>query len=136
MPADIVGDQIELRGLRVLAFCGVLPEEQARRQPFSLDIDLHVDLAPAGRNDNLTDTVDYGDVCDRVQRLAADGRFSLMERFAAVIADELLGIDGVSGVEVSVTKVRPPVGVDLATSGVRIRRGVSDEAGKPSAGSR
>jgi hypothetical protein len=38
-------DRIELRGLRVLAYCGALPEEQVRRQPFSIDADIEADLS-------------------------------------------------------------------------------------------
>jgi dihydroneopterin aldolase len=130
MPAP--SDRIELRGLRVLAYCGVLPEEQARRQPFSVDVDLECDLATPGRSDDLADTVDYGDVCARIERLAAGSRFALLERFAQAIADEALGIEGVSVASIRVSKLRPPVSQDLASSGVRITRA---RPATPSAGS-
>ena len=116
------GDRIELRGLRVLAYCGVLPEEQARRQPFQVDLDLDCDLAAAGQSDDLTDTVDYAAVCTAVERLASDERFALLERFAQAIADAVLEHDAVSSVTVAVAKLRPPVPQDLASSGVRIVR--------------
>ena len=116
------GDRIELRGLRVLAYCGVLPEEQARRQPFSVDLDLHCDLRTAGQSDDLADTADYGAVCEAVERLAADERFALLERFAQAIADAVLVHDVVTSVTVAVAKLRPPVPQDLASSGVRITR--------------
>ena len=51
-------DAIELRSLRVLAFCGILPEEVERRQPFEIDVDVHVDLTAAGTSDDLTQTID------------------------------------------------------------------------------
>ncbi len=51
-------DRIELRGLRVSAFCGVLPEEKARRQPFEVDLDVHADLSTASASDDLADTID------------------------------------------------------------------------------
>ncbi len=86
VPADI----IELRGLRVLAFCGVLPEEVERRQPFEIDIDVHADLRAAGRSDDLGDTIDYGSLCAAVSELADIGRFSLLERFAQEVADTVL----------------------------------------------
>jgi dihydroneopterin aldolase len=130
MPAP--SDRIELRGLRVLAHCGVLPEEQARRQPFSVDVDLECDLATPGRSDDLADTVDYGDVCARIERLAAGSRFQLLERFAQAIVEEALAIEGVSVASVRVSKLRPPVPQDLASSGVRITRA---RPAAPSAGS-
>lgn len=117
-----MSDLIELRGLRVLAYCGVLPEEQARRQPFSFDLDLEADLAAAGRSDDLADTVDYGEVCARVEHLVTAGRFALLEHLAQAVADEVLALPGASAVTVRVTKLRPPVPQDLASSGVRIHR--------------
>ena len=59
-PDPVQPDRIELRGLRVLGAHGVLPEEQQRAQPFEVDLDLELDLRPAGRSDALADTVDYG----------------------------------------------------------------------------
>ena len=55
-------------GLRVLGVHGVLPEEQVRAQPFEVDLELHVDLAAAGKSDDLADTVSYADVIDAVRR--------------------------------------------------------------------
>src|SRR5664280_484280 len=56
------GDQIQLRGLRVIGTHGVLPEEKSRAQPFEIDLDLSVDLTRAGATDRLLDTVDYAGV--------------------------------------------------------------------------
>jgi dihydroneopterin aldolase len=117
-----VTDRIELRGLRLLAYCGVLPEEQQRRQPFSVDIDLYCDLGRAGTSDELSDTIDYGAVCDAVDQLAAGERFALLERFADAIASAVLGDERVERAVVAVHKLRPPVPQDLASSGVRIER--------------
>lgn len=116
-------DCIELRGLRVVATCGVLPEEQARRQPFEIDLDLRADLGDAGRRDDLAATVDYGAVCDAIATLVAVERFALMEALAERIAQDLLTAHPLlAEVEVVVRKLRPPVAHDLATSGVRVRR--------------
>ena len=46
-------DRIELRGLRVLGTHGVLPEEQARAQPFAVDVDVWLDTAEAAASDDL-----------------------------------------------------------------------------------
>ncbi len=119
MAADI----IELRGLRVLAFCGILPEEVARRQPFELDLDVHADLRSAGRSDDLNDTIDYGALCGAVAALAEDRRFSLLERFAQEVADTVLAAaPRCTRVDVVVRKLRPPVPQLLESSGVRISR--------------
>ena len=98
-----MSDRIELRGLRVSAVCGVLPEEKVRRQPLELDLDVYADLTAALTTDDLADTVDYGTLCALVARTSS-------------------ATSGVEAVTVAVRKLRPPVPEDLTTSGVRIHR--------------
>ena len=116
-------DRIELRGLRLPALVGVLPEEKERAQPIEVDIDLDVDLAPAGASDDLADAVDYGAVVAEVERVVGAGHVGLLERSATLIADALLALDErIAAVRVTVRKVRPPVPQDLATAGVSVLR--------------
>jgi dihydroneopterin aldolase len=115
-------DRIELRGLRALGVCGVLPEEQERPQPLEVDVDIEADLTAAGMSDDLDDTVDYGAVCELVERVITTETFFLIERLAERIAELILSDDRVLAVTVAVRKTRPPVAQILATSGVRIRR--------------
>lgn len=118
-----VDDRIELRGLRALGRCGVLPEEVTRAQPLEVDLDLRLSLAAAGASDDLTDTVDYGAVCAAVEATITAGHVQLLEHLAALLADAVLAVDGrIDAVELSVRKLRPPVPQHLASSGVRIRR--------------
>lgn len=120
-----MADRIELRGLRLSAVIGVLPEERERAQPIEIDLDLEVDLRTSGMSDDLSDTVDYGLVCSEVESLCGALRPLLIESLAERIADLVLGMGPVTAVEVSVRKLRPPVPQQLATSGVRIRRQAS-----------
>lgn len=115
-------DAILVRGLEVMAFCGVLPEERERRQPFSIDLDVYVDLAEAGATDELGATVHYGELCEGIDRLVSEARFGLLERLAQAIADNVLAFVDVDAVTVEVHKLRPPVPLHLASSGVRITR--------------
>lgn len=116
------GDRIELRDLRVVCIIGVIPHERAAAQPISIDLDLYVDLRRAGASDDVSDTVDYGEVCERVEALCADAEPRLLEQMAELIAADLCSMDLVTAVTVTVTKLRPPVAVDLGTSAVRITR--------------
>ncbi len=117
-----MGDVIELRGLRALGICGALPEEQERRQPLEVDLDVVADLRPSGASDDLADTLDYGLIAGNVERVVVDERFVLLERLAARIAEVVLGDARVESVTVAVRKLRPPVPQQLDTSGVRITR--------------
>lgn len=121
--AGASGDRIELRGLRALGRCGVLPEEIDRPQPLEVDLDLSLSLAAAGASDDLVDTVDYGAVCAAVEATITSGRVNLLEHLASQLAEAALAVDArIAGVDVAVRKLRPPVPQHLASSGVRIRR--------------
>jgi FolB domain-containing protein len=120
--SDTPGDRIELRGLRLMGICGALPEEQVRPQPLAVDIDVIADLAPAGRSDALEDTMDYGAICATVERIVTMERFTLLERLAQRLAEELLLDERATAVTLSVRKLRPPVPQPLDTSGVSITR--------------
>jgi dihydroneopterin aldolase len=113
---------IQLRGLRLACLCGVLPEEQDRRQPYEFDLDIVADVAEATRSDDLGDTVDYGRVLDVVEAVVRDEAFQLFERMAAKVAETVLAVDRVEEVTVEVRKLRPPVPQDLGSSGIRLTR--------------
>ncbi len=115
-------DRIEVRGLELQLYCGVLPEEQSRTQPFRFDLDIYLDLGPPGRSEELAETVDYGALCMLLaERLGAE-RFTLLERLAQDTADVVFTHPLVEEVTVTVSKLRPPVPLHLATTGVRIHR--------------
>ena len=115
-------DRILIAGIRELGVHGVLPEEQVRPQPFEVDIELLVDLAPAGRSDALDDTVDYGAVCEAVSRVISSEKYKLLERLAARIVEVCRSDSRVKGVVVEVRKVHPPVRSILRHVGVRLER--------------
>jgi dihydroneopterin aldolase len=120
----IPADRIELRGIRAFGTHGLLPEEQSRPQPFSVDLDLTVDLRPAGQSDDLLDTIDYGAVVEAVVAEVGGPSASLLERLAQRIAARVLTVtaDRATSVTVTLHKLRPPVPVDMTSAGVRITR--------------
>jgi 7,8-dihydroneopterin aldolase/epimerase/oxygenase len=122
-PSALPWDRIELRGLRLPARVGVLPIEREQDQPLEIDLDVVVDLGPAGASDDLADTVHYGVVCDAVAEAVLAGHVALLERLADVVAQAVLGVDPrIVAVDLAVRKLRPPVPHDLATSGVHVVR--------------
>ena len=115
-------DRILISGIRELGVHGVLPEEQTRPQPFEVDLELVVDLAPAGKSDDLDDTVDYAAVCEAVSRVVSSEKYQLLERLAERIAEVCTSDPRVQSVVVEVRKVQPPVRAMLQHVGVRIER--------------
>ena len=117
------GDRIEIRDLRVVGVHGVLPEERERAQPFSLDIVAWLDMAEAQRSDALEDTVDYGALAQTAADVVGQRSFQLLEALAGRLADALLITDSrLEAVEVTVRKVRPPLALHVASTGVRVLR--------------
>ena len=115
-------DQIEISALRVVAIVGALPHEREIAQPLQIDLTLDVDLGDAGRSDELDDTVHYGKVADQVVALVQESKDILLERLAARVADEVLTFERVEAATVVVTKLRPPIAADAASTAVRLFR--------------
>ena len=115
-------DRIMIRNLRVFAHHGMLPEEAERGQMFVIDLDLALDLEPAGRSDELDRTVDYGGLTARVADLVAGKRRQLLEAVASDVADLALADQRVLEVRVRVTKPHAPLGADAEVA-VEVVRG-------------
>jgi dihydroneopterin aldolase/2-amino-4-hydroxy-6-hydroxymethyldihydropteridine diphosphokinase len=116
-------DRIELRGLRATGIHGVLPEEKLRAQPFEVDLDIEMDLRPAGSSDALEDTADYGAVSSAVVAVIEGPHADLLESLAQRIAEQVARLaPAATAIQVTVRKLRPPVPVQLDCAGVTIRR--------------
>jgi dihydroneopterin aldolase len=120
--ASPLADRIEVRGLHVLVYCGVLAEEQERKQPFDVDLDIYLDLGPASTTDDLGETVNYGATISQVTAMLDRERFQLLERMAGRVAEVVLEDPNAVAVTVTARKMRPPVPSIVATTGVRIHR--------------
>ena len=85
-PNDVAaGDRILVRGLRLWAHVGVLEFEREQGQWFELDLELGVDLGPAGRSDQLADTLDYSQLIAALQRQARAIRCLTLEHYSEQI---------------------------------------------------
>ena len=107
------GVEIEIRGLSVFAYHGVHPEEREQGQTFVLDVWLECPPSRADETDELVDAIDYSAVCDRVVELATGGPYRLLERLAALIADDLVDRYGVARARVRVAKPQVPISHSL-----------------------
>jgi dihydroneopterin aldolase/2-amino-4-hydroxy-6-hydroxymethyldihydropteridine diphosphokinase len=119
-------DRITIEGIVVSTLVGALPHEREIRQPIRVDLELRVDLHDAGRSDELADTVHYGEVASRVVETMQESKDVLLERLADRVAEVVVGFERVEQVEVTVTKLRPPVPENLQHTAVRIQRSAAD----------
>ncbi len=84
---------LEVRGVRVLAVHGVLPEERERAQPFEFDLDVCFDMCAAGASDDLDDTIDYAQIVQLAVDVLQGPPCNLIERLATQIGDAVLACD-------------------------------------------
>ena len=115
-------DRIELRGLRVFARHGVLDTERRAGQEFLVDAVLWLDTRPAAAGDDLTQTVDYGALADRLVRLAEEPPVRLIETLAERLAADCLSEYLVAEVEITVHKPQAPIAHPFGDVAVVIRR--------------
>ena len=115
-------DRIVLDGMVFQGTHGVYPEEHEKPQRFEVDVELALDLAPAGRSDDLAQTIDYGRVFETCRRIVESTRFDLIEALAEAIANEILAESAADEVTVRVRKPEVRLGGTLRFAGVEIRR--------------
>src|SRR5215203_1980347 len=114
--------KIELSGIELHGYHGVLEHERSEGQRFLFDVELEV--GEAGLSDRIEDSVDYRDVVACVREVSDGRAYRLLEALAARLATALVERFPVERVEVRVRKpdvvLDPPV-VQAAVSVVRER---------------
>jgi dihydroneopterin aldolase len=119
-----VSDRVVLANMSFRARHGVLDWEKTQAQRFEVDVELELDLEPAGRSDDLAATVDYGALYDRVREIAEGPSVELLETLAARIATGALDADArIEAVTVRVRKPEVKLDGPLDYAGVEITRG-------------
>jgi dihydroneopterin aldolase len=78
--------RIELEGLELRGYHGVLDEERRDGQLFRFDV--AVEVAEPARDD-IDDAVDYRDLAACVREVSDGTRFQLLETLAVAVAEEL-----------------------------------------------
>lgn len=117
-------DIIRISGLEVFANHGVFPEENVLGQKFVVNAVLYTDTRKAGRTDDLSASIHYGEVCAFIDGFLKKHTFALIERAAECLAEELLlKTKGLDRVRLEIAKPWAPVKYPLKTVSVEIERG-------------
>jgi dihydroneopterin aldolase len=117
-----MSDRIFLEAMVFQGTHGVYPEEQVNPQPFEVDVDLALNLQPAGLSDDLALTIDYGAVFETCRQIVESTRFNLIEALAEAIAHELLVGYAADEVTVRIRKPAVKLGGPFRSAGIEIRR--------------
>jgi dihydroneopterin aldolase len=81
---------IELQGLELHGYHGVLDDERRHGQRFLVDLELELADERAALTDAIEDAVDYRDVVEVVVAVSEGRAYHLLEGLAAAIADALV----------------------------------------------
>jgi len=125
-PDERATDEIRLTGLTVFGRHGVFAHEREDGQEFTIDLRLRIDLSDAAASDDVTDTVHYGELAEKVAAVVAGEPVNLIETLAQRIADAALDDRRVHAVDVTVHKPHAPIPLTFADVSVTIRRTRTD----------
>ena len=113
---------IKIKNIRVYAYHGCLIEEGKIGSDYSVDLSVKVDLKNSAKTDNLSDTVDYVHL-NKIVKEEMGIRTKLLETVADKILDRILfEIPLVEKVKVKVSKLNPPIGGNVASVSIVMKR--------------
>jgi dihydroneopterin aldolase len=118
-----VSDRIVLRNMRFEGRHGYYDHELTTPQPFEVDVELVLNLQPAGIDDDLDKTVDYARVYEATRQIVESTSFRLLEALAEAITHEILANFPITEVGVRIRKPRVELGGPLDHASVEIWRG-------------
>ena len=95
---------IELQGIELHAFHGVLEHERREGQRFLIDVELDLADTSAASTDRIEDALDYRNVVATVVDVAEGHAYHLLEALADALADALAESYPVTRVRVRVRK--------------------------------
>ena len=117
-----VADRISVTGIRVRGFHGVFEHEKRDGQDFVVDLTVWLDVDRAAATDELSDTVDYDALAERVASIVAGPSHNLIETVASKIADHVIVDERLHAVEVTIHKPQAPLSVPVTDVAVTVRR--------------
>ncbi len=117
-------DQIKIKNLEVFGYHGVFEEENKLGQKFIVSVTAYLDTREAGKSDDLTKTIHYGEMALLIKKILETKTFALLERAAEVVCEEiLLTYPLIKKIELELKKPWAPILLPLETVSVTIKRG-------------
>lgn len=105
--------KIQIKGLRVYGYHGVMEHEREEGQYFIVDATLKVDAERASSTDDISNTVSYAEIAQLVAENVRNNPVNLLETLSQRLADEILAAAGPWAKKVKVTVSKPDAPIDL-----------------------
>jgi dihydroneopterin aldolase len=117
-----MSSSIVVKGIQLSARCGVTETERQQPQPLLVDLIFRCPNQSAFQSDQISDTVDYGTITQRIQDIGEGQAFSLIETLAERICQVLLHEFPITRLKIWVRKIRPPLKRIEGSVGVQLIR--------------
>lgn len=117
-------DKIHINNLEVFGNHGVFPEENKLGQKFLVNAVLYTSTREAGKTDDLTKSIHYGEVSHFITKYMMEHTFQLIESVAEQLAEALLlQFEHLKWIDLEIQKPWAPIGLPLESVSVEISRG-------------
>ena len=107
-------NEIRIKNLEIFAYHGVLEEEKRNGQKFYVNAVLKTDFQKATKEDDLSLSTHYGEVCLQIKEKMTEKSYHLIESAAAAVAEDiLLHFPLIEKVEIELKKPFAPIPMDF-----------------------
>ncbi|MBL7686004.1 MAG: dihydroneopterin aldolase [Deltaproteobacteria bacterium] len=96
---------IRIKNLKLKTKIGVYPEERKKPQEIILQIKIELMDDRAGQSDDLSDTLDYDELCQKISLEVEKSEFFLLEKLASHLLDLILENEKTLRAWVEITKL-------------------------------
>ncbi len=117
-------DKIFVKNLSLNCIIGILDEERLKPQPLIVSLELHLDLKKAGTSGDLSKTIDYAYLSERVKKYIIRREARLLEELGYELCEMIITEFKPSFVRVKLEK--PQALSDAQSCGVEICKGVEN----------
>lgn len=116
-------DYIEITGLKIYAYHGVLSEEKEKGQDFYVNARLYYDMAPAAASDDLEQAINYAECCQLITEVFQEKSYDLIETVCEEVCHRLLlTYERLEKAEVQLCKPHAPIGLPFSNVSVNMSR--------------
>ena len=115
-----MNQKIQIKGLRVFGYHGVLEHERQDGQYFIVDATILIDANRASATDDISNTVSYAEIAKLISENVRSNPVNLLETLANRLANEVLFSASPWAKKVKITVSKPDAPIDLYFDTVKV----------------
>lgn len=117
-------DKMIIENLKIFCHHGVYDAEKENGQNFYVSLTAYFDTSIPGTSDNIDESVNYADLCHKIDWFMKDNRFNLIEAVAEKLAEYiLLNFTKIKRIILKISKPEAPIGLPFGNVSIEVDRG-------------